>query len=80
MIEDECGETCCNHGCNQGRNCPARQACLLPENVPSNFGIAPVWDGSYHLSVGMTAFTWNTCKDRDIAYQAIVDALEGKTK
>ena len=41
---------------------------------------APVWDGSYHLSVGMKAFTWNTCKDRDTAYQAIVDALEGKTK
>ena len=41
---------------------------------------APVLDGSYHLSVGMKAFTWNTCKDRDTAYQAIVDALEGKSK
>jgi len=41
---------------------------------------APVLDGGYHLSVGMKAFTWNTCKDRDTAYQAIVDALEGKSK
>ena len=40
---------------------------------------APVLDGSYHLSVGMKTFTWNTCKDRDVAYQTIVDALEGKT-
>jgi len=41
---------------------------------------APVWDGSYHFSVGIKAFAWNTSKDRDIAYQAIVNALEGKTK
>jgi hypothetical protein len=23
--------TCCNKNCNQGKNCPARQACELPE-------------------------------------------------
>jgi len=50
MIEDECGETCCNHGCNQGRNCPARQACELPDNVPSNFGIALEWFTSLVIS------------------------------
>jgi len=26
-----CDDYCCNHGCNQGRNCPAREACELPE-------------------------------------------------
>lgn len=25
-IEPECGEVCCTHGCNQGRNCPIRKA------------------------------------------------------
>jgi len=23
---NECDEYCCNHGCNQGRNCPVRVA------------------------------------------------------
>ena len=26
-----CDEYCSNFGCNQGRSCPARQACELPE-------------------------------------------------
>ena len=26
-----CGDYCGNHGCNQGRNCPVRQSCELPE-------------------------------------------------
>jgi hypothetical protein len=25
-----CDEYCCNHGCNQGRNCPARVAKAKP--------------------------------------------------
>ena len=29
-----CDEMCANHGCNQGRDCPARQACELPELPP----------------------------------------------
>ena len=31
--------TCCNKNCNQGRNCPARQACELPIDVaePDNW-------------------------------------------
>lgn len=32
--EPGCDSYCCNHGCNQGRNCPARQACQLPEQEP----------------------------------------------
>jgi len=30
-----CDEYCSNFGCNQGRSCPARQACELPE-IPAN--------------------------------------------
>lgn len=26
--------TCCNKNCNQGRDCPARQACEIPEPDP----------------------------------------------
>jgi len=25
--------SCCNKNCNQGRNCPARQACEIPIDV-----------------------------------------------
>jgi hypothetical protein len=26
---------CCNHACNQGRTCPVRQACELPDHSPA---------------------------------------------
>ncbi len=28
-------DACCNHNCNQGRACPVRQACELPEPDPA---------------------------------------------
>jgi hypothetical protein len=28
--------TCCNKNCNQGKNCPSRQACEIPEPDPPN--------------------------------------------
>lgn len=54
MMEDECGEVCCNHGCNQGRNCPARQACEIPE-VTSNLSM--VWDWVFGLFASIGIFT-----------------------
>ena len=41
---------------------------------------APVEDSDYHMQIGLLQFTWPASKDRDTAYQAIVDALEGKTE
>ena len=33
----------CNHNCNQGRNCPTRQACELaePDPMPTTFRL--IW-------------------------------------
>lgn len=40
-----CDEICCNHGCNQGRNCPARVAPIKTSTpvqipVPDEFDVS----------------------------------------
>ena len=30
-----CDDYCCNHGCNEGRNCPARRAPATPKPLAS---------------------------------------------
>lgn len=34
-----CDDYCCNHGCNQGRNCPARRKPATPPKPASNWRI-----------------------------------------
>lgn len=45
-----CDDYCCNYGCNQGRSCPARQSCELPElpEVDDGYG----WDQIREALIG----------------------------
>lgn len=40
---------------------------------------SPTKDGGYALNIGGRTFQWDTLKDVDTAYKAIIDALEGNT-
>jgi hypothetical protein len=46
VINNAKGESsmnCCNNDCNQGRNCPARQSCELPDEESLNGAAAMLW-------------------------------------
>lgn len=53
-----CDEICCNHGCNQGRNCPARVAPIksstpvhTEDDQDLTFELSPVMVAGILLSV-----------------------------
>lgn len=46
-----CTDYCCNYGCNQGENCPARQACELPEPPEVDDGYS--WDQTCEALIGV---------------------------
>ncbi|CAB5144462.1 hypothetical protein UFOVP147_14 [uncultured Caudovirales phage] len=49
---------CCNHNCNQGRDCPVRQACELPitmDEPPVTFARVIFWVRNALAGVGIAA-------------------------
>ena len=52
-----CDEYCCNYGCNQGRDCPARKA-VYKDKTDSKLGVV-LWALAL-VAAGFGAICWRT--------------------